>query len=132
MEHVYCVPLRFVRYLPGRELPFGCELCEDFRIGFVGCCEGTEASYVRLLPPGEVIAEKVFEMGIGVVELARRCELPPETIQKLLQAELPLTETIADKIEKVTWMNAEGMMRLETRYRNDLMFVQQHPEYPVV
>jgi hypothetical protein len=29
-------------------------------------------------------------------------------------------------------MNAEGMMRLETRYRNDLVFFQQNPDYPVV
>jgi plasmid maintenance system antidote protein VapI len=55
-----------------------------------------------------------------------------ETIQKLLKAEVSLTKEIADKIEKVTWMNAEGMMRLETRYRNDLVFVQQNPDYPVV
>jgi len=89
-------------------------------------------NYVRLLPPGEVIAEKMFEMGIDATELARRCGLPSETIQRLLKAETPLTEEIADKIENVTKMNAGGMMRLETRYRNDLVFIQQHPDCPVV
>ena len=89
-------------------------------------------NYIRLLPPGEVIAEKIFEMGIDEAELARRCELPLETIQKLLKAEISLTKEIADRIEKVTWMNADGMMRLETRYRNDLVFIQQNPDYPVV
>jgi plasmid maintenance system antidote protein VapI len=89
-------------------------------------------NYIRLLPPGEVIAEKIGEMGIDEAEFARRCALPLETIQELLKSELPLTEEIADKIEKVTLMNAEGMMRLENRYRNDLMFVKRHPEYPVV
>ena len=83
-------------------------------------------NYIRLLPPGEVIAEKIGEMGIDETELALRCELPPETIQNLLQAAIPLTREIADKIEKVTWMNAEGMMRLETRYRNDLESIQRH------
>ena len=89
-------------------------------------------NYVRLLPPGEVIAEKIFELGIDDAELARRCELPLEIIQQLLKADVPLTKEIADKIEKVTWMNADGMMRLENRYRNDLMFVLQNPDYPVV
>ena len=89
-------------------------------------------NYVRLLPPGEVIAEKIFEMGIDDAELARRCGLPLETVQQLLKAETPLTKEIADKIEKVTWMTADGMMRLETRYRNDLVFIQQNPDYPVV
>jgi len=91
-----------------------------------------QPNYVRLLPPGEVIAEKIFEMGIDDAELARRCNLPLDAIQKLLKAETPLTAEIADKIEKITWMNAEGLMRLETRYRKDLVFVQQHPDYPVV
>jgi len=89
-------------------------------------------NYIRLLPPGEVIAEKIFEMGIDEAELARRCGLPLETVQKLLKAEVSLTKELADKIEKITRMNAEGMMRLETRYRNDLAFIQKNPDYPVV
>jgi HTH-type transcriptional regulator/antitoxin HigA len=91
-----------------------------------------QPNYIRLLPPGEVIAEKIFEMGIDEAELARRCGLPLETIQQLLKAEIPLTKEVAEKIEQVTWMNADGMMRLETRYRNDLVFIQQNPDYPVV
>ena len=42
------------------------------------------------------------------------------------------TKDIADKIEKIIWMDADGMMRLETRYRNDLEFIQQNPDYPTV
>ena len=91
-----------------------------------------QPNYIRLLPPGEVIAEKLFELGIDESEFTRRCELPLETVRQLLKAEIPLTKETADKIEKVTWMNAEGMMRLEARYRNDLTFLQQNPDYPVV
>jgi plasmid maintenance system antidote protein VapI len=91
-----------------------------------------QPNYIRLLPPGEVIAEKIFELGFDATELAQRCSLPLETIQKLLTAEMPLTKEIADKIEKITWMDADGMMRLETRYRNDLEFIQQNPDYPTV
>ena len=89
-------------------------------------------NYIRLLPPGEVIAEKIGEMGIDETEFARRCELPLEIILHLLQAEIALTQEIAEKIEKVTMMSADGMMRLEIRYRNNLEFIQQHPDYPVV
>ena len=89
-------------------------------------------NYIRLLPPGEVIAEKIGEMDIDEAEFARRCGLPLETIQQLLHADIPLTKDVADKVEKVTLMNADGMMRLESRYRSDLEFTQQHPEYPVV
>jgi len=89
-------------------------------------------NYIRLLPPGEVIAEKLDEMGIDAIELALRCGLPLETIQQLLKAEIPFTKEIADKIEKVTLMTAEGMMRLETCYRHNLEFAQRHPDYPVV
>jgi len=91
-----------------------------------------QPNYIRLLPPGEVIAEKIFELGIDANELALRCSLPPETIQQLLNAEVPLTKEIADRIEKITWMDADGMMRLETRYRNDLEFMRQNPDYPTV
>ena len=89
-------------------------------------------NYIRLLPPGEVIAEKIFEMGIDESELARRCGFSLETIQKLLKAEIPLTNDIAEKIEKNTWMDAEGMMRLEKQYRKDLAFLHKNPDYPTV
>ncbi len=56
-------------------------------------------NYIRLLPPGEIIAEKIFEMGIDASELARRCRLPLDAIQKLLKAEIPLTKDTANKIE---------------------------------
>jgi len=31
-------------------------------------------NYINLLPPGRVLAEKMFEMGIDAAELARRME----------------------------------------------------------
>ena len=91
-----------------------------------------QPNYIRLLPPGEVITEKIFEMGIDAEEFAQRCDLPLDTIRQLLKAEIPLTKEIADRIETVTWMKAEGLTQLETRYRSDLAFLQQHPDFPVV
>ena len=87
-------------------------------------------NYIGLLPPGRVIAEKMFEMGIDAAELARRMDVSVETIEKLLRFEIPLTREVADKLEKATWMNADLMMRHETFYRTDLAYAMEHPEIP--
>ena len=87
-------------------------------------------NYIGLLPPGRVLAEKMFEMGIDAAELARRMEVPVETVEKLLRFEIPLTQEVADKIQEVTWMNAGLMMRHEASYREKLAFAMEHPEIP--
>ena len=87
-------------------------------------------NHIRLLPPGRVMAEKMFEMGIDAAELARRMEVPVETIEQLLRFEIPLTRALAEKLEEVTWMNANLMMRHETSYREKLAYAMEHPEIP--
>ena len=87
-------------------------------------------NYIYLMPPGEVIEEKMFEMGIDTAELARRMKVPAETIEKLLRFEIPLTESLAKKLEQVTWMNANLMLRHEKSYREDLAYAMEHPEIP--
>ena len=87
-------------------------------------------NYIYLMPPGEILEEKLFEMGIDATELARRMNIPVETIEKLLRFEIPLTESVAKKIEKATWMNANLMMRHEKSYRTKLAYAMEHPEIP--
>ena len=87
-------------------------------------------NYICLLPPGRVLAEKMFEMGIDAVELARRMEIPVETLEQLFRFEIPLTQEVADKIQEVTWMNAGLMMRHEASYQESLAFAMEHPEIP--
>jgi len=82
------------------------------------------------MPPGEVLEEKMFEMGIDAAELARRMKVPVETIERLLRYEIPLTESLAQKIEKATWMDAEMMMQHEKSYRAKLAYAMDHPEVP--
>jgi HTH-type transcriptional regulator/antitoxin HigA len=82
------------------------------------------------MPPGEVLEEKMFEMGIDSAELARRMEVPVETIDQLLRFEIPLTEDVAQKIEQATWMNANLMMRHEANCRRNLAYAMEHPEIP--
>jgi len=93
------------------------------------CLRG-EPNYITILPPGRVIAEKMFEMGIDAAELAKRMKVSIETIEKLLRFEIPLTESLAKKLEKATWMNANFMMRLESSWREDIAYAMEHPEIP--
>jgi len=86
--------------------------------------------YITILPPGDIIEEKMSEMGIDATELARRMELPVETLEQLLRFEIPLTQEVAEKLEKATQMPANVMMRYETRSRISLAFAMEHPEFP--
>ncbi|MGL6225791.1 MAG: helix-turn-helix transcriptional regulator [Thermoguttaceae bacterium] len=92
----------------------------------------TDCDYIAILSPGEIIAEKINEMGIDVNELAQQCHLPVDTLEKLLRGEIPLTWKIAELLEKVTWMSAEGMMRVEERFRKNMALHQANPSFPVV
>ncbi|GHT40576.1 hypothetical protein FACS189443_1120 [Planctomycetales bacterium] len=87
-------------------------------------------NYICILPPGRVLAEKIFEMGIDAEELAKRMRVAVSTVKKLLKYEIPLTEPLAKKIEKVTWMNAEHLLTLENSYHRNLEYAMQHPEIP--
>jgi plasmid maintenance system antidote protein VapI len=87
-------------------------------------------NYLYLMPPGEVLEEKMFEMGIDTVELAKRMKVSVKTVEQLLKAEIPLTPTLAEKIEKITLMPASLMLRFEKGYRSDLKYAMEHPEIP--
>ncbi|MDR0329029.1 MAG: hypothetical protein LBI05_12120 [Planctomycetaceae bacterium] len=87
-------------------------------------------NYICVLPPGRIIAEKMFEMGIDAAELAQRMKVPVETIEKLIRFEIPLTESVAKKLEKATWMPVDVMMRFEAGWREDMKFAMEHPEIP--
>jgi plasmid maintenance system antidote protein VapI len=87
-------------------------------------------NYICILPPGEIIAEKMFEMGIDAAELAKRMKVPVETLEKLIHFEIPLTESMAKKIEKVTWIPVRAMMSHEKNSRENLKYAMEHPEIP--
>ena len=87
-------------------------------------------NYITILPPGRIIAEKMFEMGIDASELARRMEVSIETVKQLLCFEIPLTRAVAEKLEKVTWMSADLMMAHEKNSKENLAYAMEHPEIP--
>ena len=59
-------------------------------------------NYIVLLPPGEILSEKLSEMELDVKGLAECSGLSIETIQGLLKAEIAVTQVIAEKLEKAT------------------------------
>jgi plasmid maintenance system antidote protein VapI len=87
-------------------------------------------NYINLMTPGDIVSEKMFEMGINAVELAKRMNVSVKTVEQLLNAEIPLTQTLAEKIENVTWMPASFMLRVEKSYREKCIFATEHPEIP--
>ena len=90
-----------------------------------------KTNYLVLMPPGDVLREKIFELGLDVTELARRCKLPLETIQGVLDATFEITQIIAEKLEHVTWIQADSWMRMEENYRKRLKLAANTDEYAV-
>ncbi|GHT25010.1 hypothetical protein FACS189419_10000 [Planctomycetales bacterium] len=88
------------------------------------------ANYICILPPGRIIKEKITEMGIDAAELAKRMDISAETIKQIINVEAPLTFEIARKLEAVTLMPAESMMRYEVEYHIDMQYAMIHPEIP--
>jgi len=54
-----------------------------------------ERNYIVLMPLGDVLKEKIFEMGLDVTELITRCQFSVETIRGILDATTEMTQIIA-------------------------------------
>ncbi|MCL2304760.1 MAG: DUF2281 domain-containing protein [Planctomycetaceae bacterium] len=87
-------------------------------------------NYITIRSPGNILREKIDEMGLETVQLAERMKTSVETIERLLRAEISLTEELAARIEDVTKMPASVMMRAEERYQERLAYAIEHPEIP--
>ena len=88
-------------------------------------------NYITLLPPGEILSEKLVEMGLNTEGLALRSGLSVETIQSVLNVEIAVTPEIAEKLEKATWIPVENWLRHKQGYRENLEYSRHHPEIPV-
>ena len=69
-------------------------------------------NYIYILPPGELIEEKISEMGIDVSELAMRMEVPVEIVERLIRFEIPLTQVLAEKVEKACFRRIKWRLNL--------------------
>ena len=88
-------------------------------------------NYIVLLPPGEILSEKLSEMELSVEGLAECSGLSPETIQNVLKVKVAVTQEIAEKLEKGTRIPVGNWLRHEEAYHAALEYSKQHPEMPV-
>src|ERR1039457_5058329 len=72
------------------------------------------------IPPGETLRELLDEKGLTQRELARRADLSPKRVNRLLHGLLPLSADVAERLERVTGTPARLWNRLEANYQSDL------------
>lgn len=83
------------------------------------------------VPPGEMLRELLEEQGLSQRDLARRADLSPKHVNKLLQALVPLSADVAARLERVTGTPARVWNRLEADYRTDLERIRSQRELSV-
>jgi HTH-type transcriptional regulator/antitoxin HigA len=72
------------------------------------------------VPPGETLRELLDEQGLTQRDLARRADLSPKHVNRLLQGLVPLSADVAQRLERVTGTPARIWNTLEAQYRSDL------------
>jgi HTH-type transcriptional regulator / antitoxin HigA len=80
------------------------------------------------VPPGETLRELLEELGLTQRELARRADLSPKHVNRLLQGLVPLSADVATRLERVTGTPARIWNRLEADYRSDLERIRAQRE----
>lgn len=72
------------------------------------------------VPPGETLRELLDEQGLTQRDLARRADLSPKHVNRILQGLVPLSADVAQRLERVTGTPARIWNNLEAEYRSDL------------
>jgi HTH-type transcriptional regulator / antitoxin HigA len=72
------------------------------------------------IPPGETLRELLNELGFTQRDLARRADLSPKHVNRLLQGLVPLSPEVAQRLEHVTGTPARIWNRLQANYQSDL------------
>ena len=80
------------------------------------------------VPPGETLRELLEEQGLSQRDLARRADLSPKHVNRLLQGLVPLSADVAVRLERVTGTSARIWNSLEADYRSDLERIRSRGE----
>ena len=80
----------------------------------------TESKTYIATPPGATIKEMMEDREITTSQLAVRLEESEDFVRKLLDGDIDLTETLAQRIERATGIPAYFLVNLERFYREDL------------
>lgn len=69
------------------------------------------------IPPGELLAETLEEIGMTQAELARRAERPPQAINEIVKGVKEITPETALQLERVLGVPAHVWVTLEANYQ---------------
>ena len=73
-----------------------------------------------VVPPGEVLEEKINEMGLSPEEFALGVGISTEALVQLFKGRLPLSRGMASRLEDATDIPADYWNRAEANYRRKL------------
>lgn len=83
--------------------------------------EEKKLNFWWVVSPGDILEEKMEEMGVDVVELAQRIGYTPKTVNEILKGKCRVTAEVALNLEYATEIPAENWMNLQCLYEEDLM-----------
>jgi HTH-type transcriptional regulator/antitoxin HigA len=70
-----------------------------------------------VVPPGEILEEKINEMGLSTEEFAGRIAATTEALVQLFKGRLPLSTNLAFRLECATGIPADYWNQAEANYR---------------
>lgn len=76
--------------------------------------------YIIPVAPGEILEEKLGEMGMSIEQFAEKSGIPPEAVELLFSGRLPMTEMLAVTLEAITLIPVDNWIRYERGYHEDL------------
>ena len=79
-----------------------------------------EPDYIIPVAPGEILEEKLGEMGMSKEEFAQKSGLPIEAVELIFTGRLPITESLAETLEAITQIPVDNWNRYEKGYRDDI------------
>ncbi|MCL2896517.1 HigA family addiction module antitoxin [Brenneria tiliae] len=66
--------------------------------------------------PGEIIAETLEELGVGIRELARALDVAPSTVQRLVACNAAISPEMAVRLSTVLGSSAKFWLNLQGNY----------------
>ncbi len=69
--------------------------------------------------PGEIIADSLEELGLGIRDLARALNVAPSTAQRLVSCKAAVTPEMAIKLSKVLGSSPRLWLKLQETYSLD-------------
>jgi HTH-type transcriptional regulator/antitoxin HigA len=81
------------------------------------------------IPPGDSLRETLEAIGMTQAEFARRADLSTKHVNQIVKGDAALTPDTALAIERVTGVPSRLWLRLEARYRTQLLAIQEETEF---